>query len=98
MVSQATREYLKNMYERDMSNDEIIIRRLDTMIDLTQEMLDVMRMILANQNQAYLLAGIKQDIDMCNRIGCNHHIDYHKLFGGCQVSECECEQFDRKES
>ena len=39
-------------YERDMSNEEIIIKRLDTVIDLLQELLDVDRMGLENQNSA----------------------------------------------
>ena len=88
-------------YERDVSNEEIIIKRLDTMIDLTQEMLDVMQMILANQNQAYEIGGIaniKSNVDMCGNAVCGHFIDYHKLFGGCQVSECKCKQFYRKDS
>ena len=88
-------------YERDMSNDEIIIKRLDTMIDLTQEMLDVMRMILANQNQAYEIAEIAtigSNTDRCGNIVCGHSIDFHKLFGGCQISECECGQFYRMDN
>ena len=87
------------MYERDISNTEIIIARLNSLIDLTQETLDVLQMILQNQNQAYLIAGVGKSTlqEMCVRIGCGHWIDMHKLFGGCQVSECECEQFYRKE-
>ena len=85
------------MYKRDMSSDEIIIKRLDTMIDLTQEILDVMRMILANQNIKNDIE-IFDDVDMCGNVMCGHFIGYHKLFSGCQVSECECEQFYRKDS
>lgn len=34
--------------------------------------------------------------EMCGRVECGHYIGHHKLFNGCQVSECECEQFYRK--
>lgn len=80
-------------YDRDRSNEEKIINRLECLNDKMQEVIDVLEMILENQNEQYMRV-----IDICNRIGCNHHIDYHKLFGGCQVSECECEQFNRKEN
>lgn len=39
-------------YKCDMSNEEIIIKRLDTVIDLLQELLDVDRMGLENQNHS----------------------------------------------
>lgn len=93
------REYIDREFEHDMSDTEIIIRRCNTLIDLTQETLDVLQMILQNQNQAYLISGLTPGNlkDMCGNITCNHHIDYHKLFSGCLVSECECEQFYRKE-
>ena len=93
------REYIDREFEHDMSDTEIIIRRCNTLIDLAQETLDVLQMILQNQNHAYLMAGIgvSKSQEMCGRIGCGHWIDMHKLFGGCQVSECDCEQFYRKE-
>lgn len=92
-------ETIEVMYERDISDTEIIIARLNSLIDLAQETLDVLQMILQNQNQAYLIAGIAKSTskEMCGRIECGHWIDVHQLFGGCQVSECECRQFYRKE-
>ena len=48
------------MYERDISDTQIIIQRLNTLIDLTQEIVDNLEMILQNQNQAYLISGIKK--------------------------------------
>lgn len=50
MVSQATKEYLKNMYERDMNNEEKIISRLDTLIDIAREQCDLTQMIMENRN------------------------------------------------
>ena len=52
------------MYERDIPDTEIIITRLNTLIDLTQEMLDVLQMILENQNQAYLISGVKRKLEI----------------------------------
>lgn len=52
------RDYIDREFEHDMSDTEIIIQRLNTLIDLTQETLDVLQMILQNQNQAYLISGL----------------------------------------
>lgn len=76
---------------------EMLKAQADLTRNYLQEISDVLRMILENQNQAYILAEIKRG-EICNRIGCNHSIDYHTLFSGCQVSECECEQFYRKDT
>lgn len=89
MVSQATKEYLKNMYERDMSNDEIIIQRLNSSNESSQEIVERLDTIIE-------LLIDKRDI-FCGVTTCKHHIDLHKLFGGCQVPECDCKQFYRKE-
>ena len=51
-------DYIDREFEHDMSDTEIIILRLNTLIDLTQETLDVLQMILQNQNQAYLISGL----------------------------------------
>lgn len=81
------------MYERDMTDTEKIIAQLNASNDLLQEISDTLQMILENQNQAYLISGIKKT-ESCDTIGCNHPIDYHDI--ACQVSECECEHFYRK--
>ena len=47
-------------YQPDMSNEEIMIKRLDTLIDLAKETLDVMQMILENQNHLLRYTGIDE--------------------------------------
>lgn len=66
MVSQATKEYLKNMYDRDRNDDEKIINRVENLDDKLQEILDVLKMMEENQ-RALLLWMHKFDVMIGNR-------------------------------